>query len=164
MLKLARLVAVVMLGQATLVSAQQGTDAIASAPEEFTLKGEVALWTVAIKPDKTADFERVMNSLRQALTNSDDLQRREQAKGWQVFRLDKPLSDGNVGYVHVIRPVVEGADYSVMQVLYDELPDQRQELYELYRGAFAQNVGLAQGDVAVDMSTAAATGQAVAAR
>jgi hypothetical protein len=41
-----------------------------------------------------------------------------------------------------------------MQILYDEFPDERQALYELYRGAFAQNLALAVGDVAVDMSEA----------
>jgi hypothetical protein len=49
--------------------------------------------------------------------------------------------------------VVEGADYTIMQVLSDELPDQRKELYELYRGAFARNLGLSVGDVAVDMAS-----------
>jgi hypothetical protein len=39
-------------------------------------------------------------------------------------------------------------------VLYDELPDERQELYELYRGAFAKNLGLGLGDIAVDMAPA----------
>jgi hypothetical protein len=38
-------------------------------------------------------------------------------------------------------------------VLYDERPDERQALYELYRGAFAQNVALGPGDIAVDMAT-----------
>jgi hypothetical protein len=48
--------------------------------------------------------------------------------------------------------VVPNADYTVMQILYDELPDERQTLYELYRSAFANNLALAVGDVAVDMS------------
>jgi hypothetical protein len=123
--------------------------------EKLTFHGDVALWTLAIKPDKTADFERVMDRLREALMNSDEPQRREQAKGWRVVRIAKPLPDGNIAYVHVIDPVVEGADYTVMQVLYDELPDERRELYELYRGAFAQNLALGLGDIAVDMAVSA---------
>jgi hypothetical protein len=129
----------------------------------LTFDGDVALWTVAIRPDKTADFERVIARLREALVSSEDPQRRQQAEGWKVMKMARPLPDGNIAYVHIISPVVENADYTVMQILYDELPDERQELYELYRGAFATNLALAVGEVAVDMSPAlGAPAQAVA--
>ena len=62
-------------------------------------------------------------------------------------------------------PVVPDADYTVMQILYDELPDQRQALYDLYRGAFAKNLSLATGVTVADMSAAlAAAPSEVAAR
>lgn len=63
-----------------------------------------------------------------------------------------PIPDGNIVYVHVISPVVAGADDTIVQVLYDVLPDERQELCELYRGAFAQNLALELGDIAADMA------------
>lgn len=66
-----------------------------------------------------------------------------------------PLPDGNIPYVHVVNPVVPGADYTVMQILYDAFPDERQMLYELYRGAFASNLALATGNVVVDLGTPA---------
>ena len=69
-----------------------------------------------------------------------------------MLKVDKPMPDGNIAYVHIIHPVVRGADYTVMQILYDEFPDERQMLYELYRGAFAQNLSLAGGSLAVDLS------------
>jgi hypothetical protein len=159
--------ALVITAQTGLIGqAPQESAAPAAEREKLTFEGEVALWTVAIKPDKTADFERVMQRLREALMKSDDPQRREQGKGWKVMRMSKPLPDGNIGYVHVISPVVRGADYTIMQTLYDELSDERQELYELYRGAFARNLGLGVGDVAVDMAVVspATTQTAVAAR
>jgi hypothetical protein len=121
------------------------------AKNRFTLDGQTALWTVAIKPDKTADFERVLARLRQALLMSNKAERRQQAQGWTVLRLMTPLPDGNVAYVHDVRPVVPGADYSVMRILYDAFPDERQALYELYRGAFVKNVALATGDVVMEM-------------
>ncbi len=119
--------------------------------EKFTLDGQAALWTVAIKADKTADFEKVLEKLRQALVMSDKPERRQQAQGWTVLRLTTPLPDGNVAYVHDVRPVVPGADYSVMRILYDAFPDERRELYELYRGAFVKNVALATGSVVIEM-------------
>jgi hypothetical protein len=129
---------------------QQSTDKDHSS-NKFTLEGQAALWTVAIKPDKTADFERVLARLRDALLKSDKPERRQQAQGWTVLRLMTPLPDGNVAYVHDVRPVVPGADYSVMRILYDAFPDERQALYELYRGAFVKNVALATGSVVVEI-------------
>jgi hypothetical protein len=128
----------------------------AAQPEsKLTFEGDTALWTVAIRPDKTADFERVMQRLRDALMKSGDPARQRQAEGWRVVRLSMPLPDGNIAYVHVVNPVVPGADYTVMQILYDAFPDERQMLYELYRGAFASNLALATGRVAVDLGTQA---------
>ena len=156
------LVAAVVLAAATGVRAQQTTQESAPAAQKLTLDGDMALWSVAIKPDKTADFERVMNRLRDALTNSADPPRREQAKGWRVVRVDRALPDGNILYVHVISADVKGADYTIMRILYDELPDERQQLYDLYRGAFARNLALGSGDIAVDMATAPPPSQAAA--
>jgi hypothetical protein len=108
---------------------------------------------VAIKPDKTQDFEQVMIRLRQALQESKNPDRQRQAAGWKVVRLDTPLPNGSVVYLHMIHPVVAGADYSVMRALYDAFPDERQALYEQYRNAFDRNVSLAKGTVSVDLST-----------
>ena len=147
--------AVIAVGIATIVVAA-GTPTFAQdaqpAPQKFTLDGPVALWTVAIKPDKTGDFETIMGRLREALMKSENAERRQQAAGWRVIRLAKPLPDGNIGYVHVINPVVQGADYSVMQTLYEAFPDERQALYDMYRGAFAQNLALTSGAVVLDMT------------
>jgi hypothetical protein len=126
--------------------------AAGQAAQALTFEGEVALWTMAIKPDKTGDFERVMSKLRDALASSAEPGRRQQAAGWKVMKVDKPMPDGNIVYVHIINPVTAGADYSVMQALYDAFPDERQALYEAYRGALAQNLSLATGQVVLDMA------------
>jgi hypothetical protein len=127
----------------------------ASQGEELTFEGDTALWSVAIRPDKTSDFEQVIAKLRAALASSDQPERQRQAGGWKVMRLSTPLPDGNVVYVHMINPVVPGADYSIMRILYDAYPQERQALYDLYRGAFAQNLSLATGEVVADFSPAA---------
>ena len=45
-----------------------------SAPvhQKLTFEGDTALWTMAIKPDKTADFEQIMKKLQEALLKSAD--------------------------------------------------------------------------------------------
>ena len=126
----------------------------APAHQKLTFEGDTALWTMAIKPDKTADFEQIMKKLHEALLKSADPQRRQQAAGWKVMKISTPLPDGNIAYVHIVHPVVSGADYTIMQTLYDAYPEERQTLYQLYRGAFAQNLSLATGSIAVDASPA----------
>ena len=127
-----------------------------AAPKRLTFDGDVALWTVAIKPDKTQAFEQIMAKVSAALASSSDVVRQRQAAGWKVMKIEKPLPDGNIAYVHVISPVVHDADYTVMQILYDAFPDERQALYESYRDAFAANLSLATGPVAVDLARKAA--------
>ena len=127
----------------------------------MTFDGDVTLWTVAIKPDKTQSFEQIMAKVGAALARSTDPARQRQAAGWKVMKIEKPLPDGNVAYVHVINPVVRDADYTVMQILYDAFPDERQALYESYRDAFAANLSLATGPVAVDLAPKPATTAAV---
>ena len=120
--------------------------------QKLTFDGDTALWTIAIKPDKTADFEQIMTRCATALMKSSDPMRRQQAAGWKVMRMTQPLTDGTIAYVHIVHPVVKDADYTIMQTLYEAFPDERQALYEQYRGAFAKNVSLATGSIAVDLS------------
>jgi hypothetical protein len=132
-------------------TAQTGAQT-AAPPQALTFQGEVALWTMAIKPDKIADFEAVMAKLRDGLAKSAKPERRQQGAGWKIMKMSTPLPDGNVAYVHMINPVVPGADYTIMQTLYDEFPNERQSLYELYRGAFVKNLSVATGSVVLDLS------------
>ena len=145
---LAAIAAVTMVWAA---AAATGGNARAQAPQKLTFEGDTALWTMAIKPDKTADFEQIMTRMRDALSKSEDPLRRQQAAGWKVMRMSNPLPDGSVAYVHIVHPVVSGADYTIMQTLYDAFPDERQMLYDLYRGAFDKNLSLATGTIAVDL-------------
>jgi len=54
---------------------------------------------------------------------------------------------------HVITPV-PGADYNILQVLYATFKDpaEQKELYDMYRGAFAANLGISSGSIAADLS------------
>ena len=147
------IVSVVLILVTAASAGKQDPASAAHAKPKLTLAGDTALLTVAVRPEKAADFEQVMSKMRTALLQSEDSKRREQAAGWKVMKLDKPLPDGNLAYVHVIQPVVPDADYAVMQTLYDAFPDERQALYELYRGAFVQNLSLATGHIVLHMST-----------
>ena len=77
------LVAVISGGRAASAQAPAAPE---PAKPVFTLNGEVAVITMLIKPDKTADFELVLSRLKDALQNSENPRRREQAAGWSVFK------------------------------------------------------------------------------
>lgn len=142
-----RLSGLVLAGALVLLPAFSQGHAVAQDAPKLTFEGDTALWTVSIKPDKTADFEKILGKLREGLAKSEKPGRKQQAAGWRVMKMAKPLQDGNIAYVHIINPVVSGADYTIMQVLYDEFPEERQALYDLYRAAFGGNVQLLVGNL-----------------
>jgi hypothetical protein len=127
-------------------------DTQAAQQQKFTLDGEIAMWSVAIRPDKTADFEQIMTRVKESLQKADTPEAKSQLAGWKVLRGAK-MPDGNIIYTHIITPV-PGADYNILQVLYatNTDPAEQQKLFELYRGAFAANLGVNFGPVVVDMS------------
>jgi hypothetical protein len=145
---------ITIVGAAALVAMLVGAYRLGAqdAAKALTFHGDIALWTVAIKPDKTADFEKVLARVRDALQKSENPQRKQQAAGWRVMRMEKALPDGNIAYVHMISPVVAAADYTILRSIYEEFPNESQPMYALYRDAFAQNLALATGSIVMDMS------------
>lgn len=145
----------VLLACAFLMLPAFASDAAArqAAPQKFTMEGDLALWSVSIRPDKTADYEQILNKVKEALNKSATPEAMQQLAGWRVIKATKPMPDGNVIYTHVITPV-PGADYNILQVLYGTFtdPTEQKTLYDLYRGAFVGNLGISSGTVVVDLS------------
>ncbi|HEY6362102.1 MAG TPA: hypothetical protein VIX63_13405 [Vicinamibacterales bacterium] len=149
-----RLSGVLLAGAILLLPAfAQNALAAQAAPQKFTLEGDLALWSVSIRPDKTADYEKVLGKVKEALQKSQAPEAKQQLAGWKVIKGAKPMPDGNIVYTHVISPV-PGADYAVLQVLYAAFPDpaEQKTLYDMYRGAFVGNLGVNIGTVALDLS------------
>jgi hypothetical protein len=149
-----RLSGVLLAGAMLLLPAMtQNVLAAQAAPQKFTLDGDLALWSVSIRPDKTADYESVLNKVKEALTKSEAPEAKQQLAGWKVIKASKPMPDGNIVYTHVITPVA-GADYNILQVLYGTFkdPTEQKTLYDQYRGAFVGNLGISSGTIAVDLS------------
>jgi len=128
--------------------------AYAQAAQALTFEGDLVLWNIAIKPDKTADFESIMSKVRDALMKSEKPERKQQAAGWKVIKRTEPLKDGSIVYTHVIHPVVKGADYTILAILYEANADpmEQRNLYDLYRGAFNANLGASAGTIALDLA------------
>jgi hypothetical protein len=96
-----------------------------------------------IKPDKTADFEAVLAKLKDALQNSSNDQRKQQAASWKVYKSPDPGPGGSVLYVYIVDPVIKGADYAVTTILAEAFsPEELAALNKRYTEAYAtgQNI------------------------
>ncbi len=105
--------------------AAQGPPSPPQAPVPWTFSGEVGLAFVAVKPDQTAAFEAGLASLGDVLAASQKPVRQKQKTGWRVFKQVDAYRAGLAVYLFVLEPAVRDADYSVVAILGEGLPDDR---------------------------------------
>jgi hypothetical protein len=98
----------------------------------------------AVRPERVADFEKVIASLQAALMSSTDSTVRAQAQGWRVFKASETVQNGSVLYVFLLDPAVPGADYGLGRILAAAYPDQTklQEIWKLYSDSLASGGSL----------------------
>ena len=95
-----------------------------------------------IRPDRTADFEMVMQKVKEALQNTENPDRSGQTRGWKVFRSSGPGPNNSVLYIMIIDPPASGADYTISTILAEGYPGgEGQQLYDTFSGAFAGGIG-----------------------
>jgi len=118
-------------------AAQEAPAAAQPAAPKTTLEGDAVVLIYAINPGQDAQYEQVIAKLKAALAKSTDPQAKEQAKGWTVTKSVKPLTqDGSSTYIHIINPVIKGADYSIVNIVYSQSTDEeKRAFYDLYKGA-----------------------------
>ena len=132
----------------------QGDAGVRAQDQGLTFDGDVALWSLAIKPDRAADIAAIMGKVKDTLLKSEKPERKAQAAGWKVVKSGTPMMDGSIVYTHIINPVVRGADYTIVTILYEGTtdPTEQRALYDQYREAFAANLGASAGAIVVDLS------------
>ena len=108
-----------------------------------------------IRPDKVEDFDLVLTRIHEALANSTDQVRRQQAAGWKVFKSVEPGPNGAALYIFIMDPAVKGADYTISKILTEAFPSEVQEIYKLYSGAYAGGQTLLNLELAADFNAAA---------
>jgi hypothetical protein len=87
-----------------------------------------------VRVDKTADFEKLVSSVRKTLEASTDPALQAMAKGWRFYKATEVGPANSVLYVFVIDPVVPGEDYGLGRVLASGSTDTAatQEIWKLY--------------------------------
>ncbi len=125
-----------------------------SAPNKTTFTGDIVVMAFAINPDKTADYEKVIEQLKGALSKSEAPEAKQQLAGWKIIKNAMPNPDGSIVYIHIISPVVKGADYSVMNNIYAAVKDpaEQKAVFEMYRAAMKAPLFVIQGPMVADLS------------
>ena len=126
----------------------------AAAPAKTTFTGDVVVMAFAVNPDKTADYEKVIATLKESLSKSEAPEAKQQLAGWRVIKNAMPNPDGSIVYIHIITPVVKDADYSIMNNIYAAVkdPTQQKAVFDMYRGAMKQALFVIQGPMVADLS------------
>jgi hypothetical protein len=108
-----------------------------AAPQKTTYNADTVIVMYAVNPGKDAEYEQVIAKLREALGKSTAPEAKQQLVGWQVVKSQKSLTnDTSSTYIHIISPVVKGADYSIVNIVYAvSTDDEKRAFYDLYKGA-----------------------------
>ncbi|HEY7290502.1 MAG TPA: hypothetical protein VH583_11770 [Vicinamibacterales bacterium] len=123
--------------------AAQPAQQASAAQSQYVFSSDAGAILNFVKADKTADFEMIMGKIKEALAKSEKPERKEQAKGWRVFKATEPGPAGASIYVFVMDPIAKGADYSIGTLLVEGFGADGQALYKTYSecyGSPAQNI------------------------
>jgi hypothetical protein len=120
-------------GHAQEAPAAQG----AATPPKTTYDADAVIVMYAVNPGKDADYEQVIAKLREALGKSTAPEAKQQLAGWKVVKSQKSLTnDTSSTYIHIINPVVKGADYNITAIVYGvSTDDEKRAFYDLYKSA-----------------------------
>lgn len=106
-------------------------------PATSTFSTDQGLLLVAVKPDKTADYDAAIVALQDALARSEDEEIRRLAAGWRVYKASDLDAKSNAIYVHILQPAIAGVDYRPSLWLDKLLAGAPADLLAKYRDAFA---------------------------
>lgn len=145
----------ILLAGAVLILPAFSQNAFAqAAPQKTLYTGDVVLAAYVVNADKVADYEKVMATLKDALSKSTRPEAKQQLAGWKVIKNGMNQPDGSPLFVHIITPVVKDADYSITNLVYEVVkdPTEQKAFYDLYRGALKQALFVIQGPITADFS------------
>ena len=107
------------------------------APAKTTYSTDTVIMIYSVNPGKDAEYEQVIAKLKEALGKSTAPEAKQQLAGWKVVKSPSSLTkDSSSSYIHIISPVVKGADYSIVNIVYSiSTDDEKRAFYDLYKGA-----------------------------
>ncbi len=120
--------------------AQQAQAAQAPAKPGLAFQNDAGLVLLYVKQEKTTDFEGLMTKLKDALAKNEAPEVKQQAAGWQIFKAPNgPAPAGTVAYLMLMDPVVKGAEYSFLALLYKAFPTDAKAIFDQWNDMKAPN-------------------------
>ena len=106
----------------------------ASATAARTFTAPIGLLFNTVRPDKAADFEKLVAAVRKTLESSTDAKLQAIAKGLRFYKATEPGPGNSVLYVFLVDPTVPGEDYGLGRILSSGSTDATalQEIWKLY--------------------------------
>ncbi|HJU44911.1 MAG TPA: hypothetical protein VJ691_18940 [Vicinamibacterales bacterium] len=92
--------------------------------------------TVLVRPTRETEFISTLGYLGKALGASAKAARRQQARGWRVFKSPEAFGE-NKAYVMSLDPVVNRAEYDMIRLIQETYPAEVDALFGKYREAYA---------------------------
>jgi hypothetical protein len=118
----------VIVAAAVPVRAQQA--AAAEQKDNMIFAADKMLVAFSIAESSAADFEAVMEKVKEVLAKSEKPERKQQAAHWKVLRIEAAQA-GVLTYFCYIDQVVKGATYDLFKILGEGMPpDDVRKLYE----------------------------------
>jgi hypothetical protein len=129
----ARWASVIAVG--AVVALVAGNQVAAQAPN-YVFPSGAALILHFIKADKTADWEAIMQKVKDGLRASENAQRKAQADAWKIYKGNTPGPSGSVIYFWRIDAAPPDADFSMVKIMTELFPKEAAEMYKQYSDAY----------------------------
>ena len=112
------------LGVAATAQAQQKSP--------YAFGGDNAVFMNFIKPDKTADYEMLIQKVKDGLKASDKPERKQMAESWKVYKATESGPGGSAIYISLITPFlksVQNQNISAVNEALNEIFDDMEREY-----------------------------------
>jgi hypothetical protein len=110
------------------------TPAVPAGPADYVFTSGAGLVFYYVKTAKAADFEAILDRVKEALFNAQTPMLKQQALNWKIYKSAEPPTDATV-FVFAFDPAITTANYDPLLVLNQVLPAEVQPLFDRLKDA-----------------------------
>jgi hypothetical protein len=110
------------------------TPAVPAGPADYVFTSGAGLVFYYVKTAKAADFEAILDRVKEALFNAQTQMLKQQALNWKIYKSAEPPTDATV-FVFAFDPAITTANYDPLLVLNQVLPAEVQPLFDRLKDA-----------------------------
>ena len=129
--RVARIIAIGALGFLVTAGAAHAQTPAPPNPQ-YLFPGGAGFVLNFIKPDKTSDWEAMMDKIINALKMSEKSERQAQGKSWKILKAaEQPVKEA-VLYMWLIENAPPDTEYSMVKILTELFPKEAADMYKEY--------------------------------